>query len=160
VSLIKEPIRRAEQVTTLLQASRLHQAIEAEIALNDALPPDWEADATRALVILEAKFDVTALRDPVVAAGKRGEWFPGLSRDAAAGLGGDDVGGEAVATAPTTDWAWVFYQLIEGTRWKPVFGGLSLLVLIVMVAVGVLVIGVAVLAIIAEVVHLITMPVS
>jgi hypothetical protein len=55
MSLVKDPVARAQKATTKVQAARLHLELESELGLNEGLPDGWEPQAERALQILESK---------------------------------------------------------------------------------------------------------
>jgi hypothetical protein len=104
MALVKDPVARAQAAKTKVQAARLHLELESELGLNEKLPDGWEAQAERAIEILESQAseqDWGDLRDPDATTGytrSRGgqriphPFTPRLSHGARKGL--DDGDGE------------------------------------------------------------------
>lgn len=65
MALVKDPLHRAQAVSTKHQAAILHTNLEAEIGLSDPdeLPAGWEDEAEQALRLLEDRYGAQALRD-------------------------------------------------------------------------------------------------
>lgn len=56
MALVRDPIARARSTKTPLQAARLHDELEAELAMNpDVDGTDWERDAEEALQLLNSR---------------------------------------------------------------------------------------------------------
>ncbi|HUR85652.1 MAG TPA: hypothetical protein VMY78_09925 [Solirubrobacteraceae bacterium] len=99
MALVKDPLTRAQSVKTPLQARRLRDDLEIEIALNTDLPADWEREADKAVDVLNERYGSGELDklDPE-GAGKKG-WTPTPSRGAQKGI---DNGGAPKRPAPTS----------------------------------------------------------
>lgn len=56
MSVVANPLKKARGVTTVMQAARLLASLEAELALNENMPPGWEAEAEQAVTVLRERF--------------------------------------------------------------------------------------------------------
>lgn len=101
MALIKDPLGRAAKASTALQAARLYQELDAELALNDSLPAGWEADAEAAQAQLRSRFPGEDLEHPDNAQGdKIGGWGPSLSRSSKRELGAGDQADDDTKDSP------------------------------------------------------------
>ena len=91
---LRDPVGQARQASTRLQAARLHQTFESELALNDELPDDQERDLDEAVGILNTRAQEMGwgdLRDADPAGGGAQGWVAPLSTGARKSLRAADV---------------------------------------------------------------------
>lgn len=83
MALVKDPQAKARGAKTRLQAARLKEELEMELALNDEAPAAWEEQADAALDILSERFDNLTDEDWTHSNAK---WSPSISNGAKKGL--------------------------------------------------------------------------
>lgn len=84
MAVVKDPVGRARKAKTPLQAARLREELEMELALNTSLDPAWEREADEAVTLLNDNFDDLDSVD--IAGTGRDGWTPSTSRGANKGL--------------------------------------------------------------------------
>lgn len=100
MALVKNPVQRAHAAKTPLQARRLREELEVELALNDSLPPGWETEADHAIDILNERFGRAEL-DKIDPAGRgAGGWSPSYSPAASEAASGGATDASRGSSAP------------------------------------------------------------